>query len=525
MYIYIYMHMHMHTCACIFPRALPTVPGIGVDLSVATVERLSSIPGAKYMSVMNAAEFTDTVTKGFAYDITPLALNIRLTLPPGLFFEKVYGSAELNSVKHASSIEVSAEFPERPDESGCVQGGIYLCQLSTDPSIASAEATAAAAADALAPCLAVTWTDLHDIQRATSVPILLPGPLAPGQLVSADCDPGLRKAVALTAYVTTLTKYVVDGQAEDEENDSNSDADDDDVGGYSSGGPFGTPAPFGGGLVSQMMQAPVRTSFRMAPRAGRAPMRGSAAPAVPAFGHPVMPLGAPAADVMAPAAAPRKQPQAPLPLTLYQRLHELKAEGLVAIDRVSELPPGTPMSIVKHHRPAALFRRLRAFLLAELGACGDTTLTTINQNVLQTVTQILDLETAEVRKALTRTRHDQPGVAASTAKMDVTNDDVPRSFLCPITLTLMKDPHTAADGHSYERRAIEAWLSSHNTSPVTNLPLTHTELVPNHALRQAIEDFVEAQKKKEQEKTKDQETGAGDDGADGRASRVRFADV
>jgi hypothetical protein len=55
----------------------------------------------------------------------------------------------------------------------------------------------------------------------------------------------------------------------------------------------------------------------------------------------------------------------------------------------------------------------------------------------------------------------------------------------------MTDPVTTADGHTYERKAIEQWLQEHNTSPLTNQPLEHKNLVPAIALRQAIEDFLQ----------------------------------
>merc|ERR1711879_402376 len=41
------------------------------------------------------------------------------------------------------------------------------------------------------------------------------------------------------------------------------------------------------------------------------------------------------------------------------------------------------------------------------------------------------------------------------------------SFLCPLTGRLMIDPVVAADGHTYERRAIEEYLKLSNYSPVT----------------------------------------------------------
>lgn len=67
--------------------------------------------------------------------------------------------------------------------------------------------------------------------------------------------------------------------------------------------------------------------------------------------------------------------------------------------------------------------------------------------------------------------------------------EVPQDALCPITKMTMEDPvTTCADGHSYERKAIEAWFSSGQvTSPVTNCRLPFRTTVPNHALRNLIQ--------------------------------------
>lgn len=46
-----------------------------------------------------------------------------------------------------------------------------------------------------------------------------------------------------------------------------------------------------------------------------------------------------------------------------------------------------------------------------------------------------------------------------------------------------------ADGHSYERHAIHHWLRERGTSPLTNLPLESTSLLPNLGLRQAIDEW------------------------------------
>lgn len=57
---------------------------------------------------------------------------------------------------------------------------------------------------------------------------------------------------------------------------------------------------------------------------------------------------------------------------------------------------------------------------------------------------------------------------------------------------LMQDPQVAADGFTYEAEAIKGWLDSgHDTSPMTNNKLAHREIVPNHALRSAIQEWLQ----------------------------------
>lgn len=64
----------------------------------------------------------------------------------------------------------------------------------------------------------------------------------------------------------------------------------------------------------------------------------------------------------------------------------------------------------------------------------------------------------------------------------------PASFYCPISMELMADPVMVATGHTYDRVCIEKWLQQgHRTCPATGLKLRHLELVPNHALRNAIQ--------------------------------------
>jgi hypothetical protein len=55
-----------------------------------------------------------------------------------------------------------------------------------------------------------------------------------------------------------------------------------------------------------------------------------------------------------------------------------------------------------------------------------------------------------------------------------------------MSMEIMFDPVLAADGESYERGVITAWMQKSNRSPVTNEEMTHRQLTPNFALRAAI---------------------------------------
>jgi len=72
-------------------------------------------------------------------------------------------------------------------------------------------------------------------------------------------------------------------------------------------------------------------------------------------------------------------------------------------------------------------------------------------------------------------------------------EDPPADFICPITTEVMIDPVMAADGHAYERSAIERWLATKSTSPLTSEELQHVCLFPSHILRRQIREWQGAQ--------------------------------
>ncbi|GMH97132.1 hypothetical protein TrST_g5387 [Triparma strigata] len=78
-----------------------------------------------------------------------------------------------------------------------------------------------------------------------------------------------------------------------------------------------------------------------------------------------------------------------------------------------------------------------------------------------------------------RSRSDNPEIQPSKRHhtdmfaVDPEKFECPKEFECPIAVESMEDPVFAADGHSYERSEITAWLINHNTSPMTNDELEH----------------------------------------------------
>ncbi|XP_031287659.1 putative U-box domain-containing protein 50 isoform X2 [Pistacia vera] len=110
-----------------------------------------------------------------------------------------------------------------------------------------------------------------------------------------------------------------------------------------------------------------------------------------------------------------------------------------------------------------------------------------------------DLRITNVMKELDELRKKADGLTATGVSERVidkfTNkeedsSDVPSVFLCPIFQEVMKNPHVAADGFSYELAAMEEWLGmGHDSSPMTNLRLKHKFLTPNLTLRSLIQDW------------------------------------
>lgn len=82
-------------------------------------------------------------------------------------------------------------------------------------------------------------------------------------------------------------------------------------------------------------------------------------------------------------------------------------------------------------------------------------------------------------------------------------DEIPSEYLCPISQDIMHDPVIAADGITYEREEIEAWLSTSDLSPCNGDALQNKELIPNVNLRTLIQDYQRSQREHEEKKSEE----------------------
>jgi ubiquitin-protein ligase/uncharacterized protein YegL len=80
------------------------------------------------------------------------------------------------------------------------------------------------------------------------------------------------------------------------------------------------------------------------------------------------------------------------------------------------------------------------------------------------------------------------------------DDTIPKSFLCPISCEVMKDPVITSDGFTYDRASIELWLKKSNKSPLTGTELDNQRLIPNREFKSMITARMEAIEKKKKEK-------------------------
>eukprot|EP00475_Leptophrys_vorax_P027893 TRINITY_DN3990_c0_g1_i1.p1 TRINITY_DN3990_c0_g1~~TRINITY_DN3990_c0_g1_i1.p1 ORF type:complete len:443 (+),score=130.04 TRINITY_DN3990_c0_g1_i1:1180-2508(+) len=180
-------------------------------------------------------------------------------------------------------------------------------------------------------------------------------------------------------------------------------------------------------------------------------------------------------------------------LRVIQKLHDLvKEEQTMKLQVIEKEFQLKKTAVQKTVEPAALERMKQEIdeMKFRLGSVQSLLMDEIKSS-------IKTCETMEKSTAVERTIHVLNGVAAefhslmskSAAEKDQEAAEIPENFLCPILQEIMVDPVLTVDGQTYERSAIEEWLKSHDTSPVTNLPLPLKQVFPNIALKNMIADW------------------------------------
>lgn len=423
--------------------------GIGVDLSANTVECISSIPGARYISAMNSAEFKETIVTEFSYDVTPIAFNIRITLPSSLQYQAAYGSSELNTLSPGSSLaRISSEFPNPLNADGSVAGGVIIFHLNevedfqigglntineidetNELEISNDSINIADENNPHKNSLLVQWNDRSSIEHSMYIPLNIPSKLQVRQDISPDSDDGLRKSVALLNYVNLLSKYSLEEDSNDkEENDSDYDSDGEEEEEENNGHAF---------MFNQLQKK------RLA-----------------------------------------KLSKVTCSVQVKDLFKNISIADFLKQD-INVMNILFPSSLCKSHNYINDFINIKYTLIKECADSNDESLSGINQNIIETIDQIIDLETKELESSIKNLQTEEE-VVLNEEKIE----KAVHGFKCPISLNIMEDPVIACDGHSYERVAIEKWFKTNKTSPVTNIKLKNKSLIENHALRNAIDDYL-----------------------------------
>ena len=69
---------------------------------------------------------------------------------------------------------------------------------------------------------------------------------------------------------------------------------------------------------------------------------------------------------------------------------------------------------------------------------------------------------------------------------NISSDNLPKEFFCPLTKKIMKDPVKDSEGNVYEREAIERWLRVQSSSPITNRYLSMDMIRQDKELKRSI---------------------------------------
>jgi Mg-chelatase subunit ChlD len=383
------------------PRCQPayfSLVGIAVDLSMDSVERICSIPGAKYISATSASELQANVVDDFDFDVMPIAFDVTCELPVSFgAFQQSYGSSELSGLTAGSqSFTISAEFavPLTRDNQG--MGSLYLFKLQP-PSFSTSEGKTGTSTFPPADTehlVQFRWVDrAGEIQQA-GVNVTMPALnfSSPQDNASVGCDLGIRKAVALTRYVDTLTAYATAGNEGDQQLD-----DYDDYDGYNNRGVHSARVQFNNlrntrrNLASARIMTPQQRTRTQQRRSFSNMFQSQSVRSKPASQQQPSRVIIPQAQTVA-ASVTATSADAVTDDWTVDRVLSLSSPDLLPADWVSR--------VRTHASNMIQFNQLLQYLQSEMAICGDTSFSTTNQNIPQTIQQIVDLEGKDFERAL-----------------------------------------------------------------------------------------------------------------------------
>lgn len=169
-----------------------------------------------------------------------------------------------------------------------------------------------------------------------------------------------------------------------------------------------------------------------------------------------------------------------------KRVDDLHEQLRDAERRLHEAEQSLPMELGPHEEDGGCARSSTVDLMAPV----DPHLTNEERLALKLATLQQFHEEMVALASESQAEHDKMLRKVEQRKVQAAvKEAVEPDFMCPILHERMKVPVLAADGFTYERQAIEKWLSMHNTSPMTGAVLAHRYLTENFALRHLIEAY------------------------------------
>lgn len=172
-----------------------TFVGMGLDENPDLAESLSKIRGANHYFVHSATEFKQRLDDEFEYMVTPLVFDLQLELDGDVDIDAIYGSP--NADRSAGKLmSVATLFPS-PTTDGETRGGVILLRLDGSPSKAMD--------------LVASWEEIDGSIESDRVQVPIDAE-SPEHFETS----GIRKAVCLARYASTLQEWVTDVRGDDD---------------------------------------------------------------------------------------------------------------------------------------------------------------------------------------------------------------------------------------------------------------------------------------------------------------------